>query len=45
MEDNSDRYVLVLEDRSETKSPADPGRLSVILGQDEKGKIKTVEPT
>ncbi|ETK12228.1 hypothetical protein T235_11035, partial [Tannerella sp. oral taxon BU063 isolate Cell 8/11] len=45
MEENSDRYVLVLEDRSETKSPADPGRLSVISGQDEKGKIKTVEPT
>ena len=45
MEDNSDRYVLVLEDRSETKSPADPGHLSVISGQDEKGKIKTVEPT
>ena len=45
MEDNSDRYVLVLEDRSETKSPTDPGRLSVISGQDEKGKIKTVEPT
>jgi len=45
MEENSDRYVLVLEDRSETKSPTDPGRLSVISGQDEKGKIKTVEPT
>jgi len=45
MEENSDRYVLVLEDRSETKSPADLGRLSVISGQDEKGKIKTVEPT
>ena len=45
MEDNSDRYVLVLEDRSETNLPADPGRLSVISGQDEKGKIKTVEPT
>ena len=37
--------MLVLEDRSETKSPTDPGRLSVISGQDEKGKIKTVEPT
>ena len=45
MEENSERYVLVLEDRSDTKSPADPGRLSVISGQDEKGKIKTVEPT
>jgi len=45
MEENSDRYVLVLEDRSEVKSPTDPGRLSVISGQDEKGKIKTVEPT
>ena len=45
MEENSDRYVLVLEDRSETKSPTDPGCLSVISGQDEKGKIKTVEPT
>ena len=45
MEENPDNYVLVLEDRSETKSPTDPGRLSVISGQDEKGKIKTVEPT
>ena len=45
MEENSDRYVLVLEDRREAKSPTDPGRLSVISGQDEKGKIKTVEPT
>ena len=45
MEGNPDNYVLVLEDRREAKSPTDPGRLSVISGQDEKGKIKTVEPT
>ena len=45
MEGNPDNYVLVLEDRREAKSPTDPGRLSVVSGQDEKGKIKTVEPT
>ena len=45
MEENPDNYVLVLEDRSEAKSPTEAGKLSVISGQDEKGKIKTVEPT
>ena len=41
MEDNSERYVLVLEDRSEAKSPTEPGCLSVISGQDEKGNASS----
>ena len=45
MEENPDNYVLVLEDRSEAKSPTEVGKLSVVSGQDESGKIKTVEPT
>ena len=45
MKENPDNYVLVLEDRSEAKSPTEVGKLSVVSGQDEQGKIKTVAPT
>mgnify|MGYP000916629310 CR=1 FL=1 len=41
---NSDNYVLVLEDRSQTKNYAEAGKLSVVSGIDKDGKIKTVEP-
>jgi hypothetical protein len=45
METNhSDNYVLVLEDRSQTKSANEAGRLSVVSGIDANGKINTVEP-
>ena len=43
--DENKDYVLILEDHTVVKNERDPGRLSVISGQDEKGKIKTVEPT
>ena len=46
MESNESKdYVLILEDRTEVKNEREAGKLSVISGQDEKGKIKTVEPT
>ena len=45
METNySDNYVLVLEDRSQTQSANEAGKLSVVSGIDKDGKIKTVEP-
>ena len=46
MESNENKdYVLILEDRTEVKNDREAGKLSVISGQDEKGKIKTVEPS
>ena len=45
METNSsDNYVLVLEDRSQTKSADEAGKLSVVSSIDKNGKINTVEP-
>jgi hypothetical protein len=41
---NSDNYVLVLEDRSQTGSANEAGKLSVVSSIDKDGKIKTVEP-
>lgn len=41
---NNDNYVLVLEDRTEVKSEQEAGKLSVVTGMDEKGKLKTTEP-
>ena len=41
MKENPDNYVLVLEDWSEAKSPTEPGCLSVISGQDEKGNASS----
>ena len=41
VEENPDNYVLVLEDWSEAKSPTEPGCLSVISGQDEKGNASS----
>lgn len=40
---NSDNYVLVLEDRSQTQSANEAGKLSVVSSIDKDGKIKTVE--
>jgi hypothetical protein len=39
-----DNYVLVLEDRSQTKSADEAGKLSVVSSIDKNGKINTVEP-
>ena len=45
MEANSnDNYVLVLEDRTEVKNQQEAGKLSVVSGIDDKGKLKTTEP-
>lgn len=41
---NPDNFVLVLEDRSQTQSANEAGKLSVVSGIDKDGKIKTVEP-
>lgn len=41
---NSDNYVLILEDRSQTQSGNEAGKLSVVSSIDTDGKIKTVEP-
>ena len=41
---NSDNFVLVLEDRSQTRSAAEAGKLSVVSSIDKNGKINTVEP-
>lgn len=41
---NYDNYVLILEDRTEVKSKQEAGKLSVVSGIDEKGKLKTIEP-
>ena len=38
---NTDDYVLVLEDRTEVKNEAEVGKLSVVSNIDEKGKLKT----
>lgn len=44
MESNSnDNYVLVLEDRTEVKNENDAGKLSVVSGIDDKGKLQTAE--
>ena len=44
MESNSnDNYVLVLEDRTEVKSENEAGKLSVVSGIDDKGKLQTTE--
>lgn len=46
MESNSnDNYVLVLEDRTEVKNEKEAGKLSVVSGIDDKGKLKTTEAT
>lgn len=45
MEANSnDNYVLVWEDRTEVKNEQEAGKLSVVSGIDDKGKLKTTEP-
>lgn len=45
MEENSnDNYVLILEDRTEVKNENEAGKLSVVSGIDDKGKLKTAEP-
>lgn len=41
---NSDNFVLVLEDRSQTQSADEAGKLSVVSSIDKNGKINTVEP-
>jgi len=41
---NSDNYVLVLEDRSQAKSADEAGKISVVSSIDKNGKINTVEP-
>ncbi|EEX17129.1 DUF4099 domain-containing protein [Prevotella veroralis] len=44
MESNSnDNYVLVLEDRTEVKNANETGKLSVVSGIDDKGKLQTTE--
>ena len=44
MESNSnDNYVLVLGDRTEVKNENDAGKLSVVSGFDDKGKLQTTE--
>ena len=40
---NNDNYVLVLEDRTEVKNEKETGKLSVISGIDDKGKLQTTE--
>ena len=40
---NSDNYVLVLEDRTEVKNEKEMGKLSVVSGIDDKGNLKTTE--
>ncbi|KGN92435.1 DUF4099 domain-containing protein [Porphyromonas canoris] len=45
MEANSnDNYVLVLEDRTEVKNEQEAGKLTIVSGIDDKGKLKTTEP-
>ncbi|MDD2493703.1 MAG: DUF4099 domain-containing protein, partial [Tissierellia bacterium] len=41
---NPDNFVLILEDRSQTQSADEAGKLSVVSSIDKDGKIKTVEP-
>ena len=40
---NNDHYVLVLEDRAEVKNENEAGKLSVVSGIDDKGKLQTTE--
>ena len=40
---NSEDYVLVLEDRTEVKNEKEAGKLSVVSEIDDRGKLKTVE--
>ena len=40
---NNDNYVLVLEDRTEVKNEKEVGKLSVVSGLDDKGKLQTTE--
>ena len=40
---NNDNYVLVLEDRTEVKNANEMGKLSVLSGIDDKGKLQTTE--
>ena len=40
---NSDNYVLVLEDRTEVKNEQEAGKLSVVSGIDDKGNLQTTE--
>ena len=40
---NNDNYVLVLEDRTEVKNENEAGKLSVVSGIDDKGKLRTAE--
>ena len=40
---NSDNYVLVLEDRTEVKNEQEAGKISVVSGIDDKGNLKTTE--
>ena len=40
---NNDNYVLVLEDRVEVKNENEAGKLSVVSGIDDKGKLQTTE--
>ena len=40
---NNDNYVLVLEDRTEVKNENEAGKLSVVSGIDDKGKLQTTE--
>lgn len=41
---NEQEYVLILEDRTEVKSEKEAGKLSVVAGIDQQGKLKTAEP-
>ena len=44
MEANSnDNYVLVLEDRSEVKNQQEAGKLTIVLGANDKENLKTNE--
>ena len=40
---NNDNYVLVLEDRTEVKNEKEAGKLSVVSGFDDKGKLQITE--
>ena len=40
---NNDNYVLVLENRTEVKNEKEAGKLSVVSGIDDKGKLQTTE--
>ena len=42
-QNNNDCYVLVLEDRTEVKNEDEVGKLSIVSGIDDKGKLRTTE--